>query len=730
MTISSTNRKAGPYTGNGTATVFPFAFKVFQASDLDVVRLDTTLNVETNLTLTTDYTVVLNGDQDSNPGGSLTLVAGALASGFTLTITSDIANLQPTDLTNQGGFYPDVINDALDRATIQIQQLQEQVNRSLKVAISSTADVTLPPPAANDLIGWDATGTNLANIDPATLATVVAYATAYADVFLGDGVTQSWLLTRNPGSLYNLDVSINGSSQEPIRDYTFTGTTFTMTTPPPINSRVLVKYKEGLPNYSGDSQDIRYLPAGTGAVAETVQTKLRETVSVKDFGAVGDGVTDDTAAMQSAHNSGNVIYYPAGIYLFSKLATPINYGGIIGDGPTMTILKSIDVSSDDLFIFDGRWENYFPNKDNSAFIFKNFSVTADITKSGGACIKVTAPIAGTQRENQWTVFDNVMCRDFYTGIHFESASFWKVIACNFVSYAKAGILVENLYNSDSGDGSITNCIFETNATSAGSAGVLQYSSGGVKITGCKFLGATYGYRMEWNGTNSSNLQISNSSFELMQYAAISFLRASGSATFKLITITGNEIALTTAGIISDSNTWLSQITVVGNVIETWGNYSTSTEAIGFNNLDNFIISNNNLDGLNGGSLASVGISLVNPTNGQIGLNNYTGFDTAITQSGATPAIIQFTTQSNEATTSASGWTAYGSLYKSTSTAVVFNKPFVTSPNPWDITLTAGDGTRTVGAILDSVSATGFSFTAVAINNTGASTVYWTAKGIV
>ena len=140
MTISSTNRKAGPYIGNGTTTVFPFYFKVFTAADVEVVRLTVATNVETVLALTTNYTVSLNTDQNANPGGSITLVAGALATGYNLVITSAIGNLQPTDLTNQGGFYPDVINDALDRATIQIQQLQEGLDRAALLPITSDTD--------------------------------------------------------------------------------------------------------------------------------------------------------------------------------------------------------------------------------------------------------------------------------------------------------------------------------------------------------------------------------------------------------------------------------------------------------------------------------------------------------------------------------------------------------------------------------------------------------------
>ena len=78
---------------------------------------------------------------------------------------------------------------------------------------------------------------------------------------------------------------------------------------------------------SGGSATIGFISAGTGAAATTVQAKLRQTVSVKDFGAVGDGVTDDTAAIASARAyaasaaaSGNVveIVWPAGRYKYTS----------------------------------------------------------------------------------------------------------------------------------------------------------------------------------------------------------------------------------------------------------------------------------------------------------------------------------------------------------------------------------------------------------------------------
>ena len=68
---------------------------------------------------------------------------------------------------------------------------------------------------------------------------------------------------------------------------------------------------------------IGFLPAGTGATARSAQDKMRDIVSVKDFGAVGDGATDDAPAVQAAvdylfASGGNALYFPDGTYYFAS----------------------------------------------------------------------------------------------------------------------------------------------------------------------------------------------------------------------------------------------------------------------------------------------------------------------------------------------------------------------------------------------------------------------------
>lgn len=137
MTISSTVRRAGPFEGNGVTTAFPFTFRVFTESDVSVTLTDAD-GVESLLVLDSDYSVQL----DPLGGGEITypLTGDPLDAGLKITITGGLEYDQPTDIRNQGGFYPQVIEDSLDRLTIQTQQLAEMAGRAVKAPISSSID--------------------------------------------------------------------------------------------------------------------------------------------------------------------------------------------------------------------------------------------------------------------------------------------------------------------------------------------------------------------------------------------------------------------------------------------------------------------------------------------------------------------------------------------------------------------------------------------------------------
>lgn len=175
MTVANTLRKAGPFTCNGVTTSFPFTFKVFAETDLLVVEFDIDNETETIKTLTTHYTVTLNGDQDANPGGTVDAVAAPIT-GKKWTLLSAVPALQDTDLVGGGGFYPQTVEDALDRAIALIQQLQELQSRSMLLPVSFNLTALLPGPTPFYLLGWNAAGTALVNYAPGVGSTTVVNA--------------------------------------------------------------------------------------------------------------------------------------------------------------------------------------------------------------------------------------------------------------------------------------------------------------------------------------------------------------------------------------------------------------------------------------------------------------------------------------------------------------------------------------------------------------------------
>lgn len=97
-----------------------------------------------------------------------------------------------------------------------------------------------------------------------------------------------------------------------------------------------------------NAANVAYDPQGTGAVQTTVQTKLRESISVKDFGATGDGVTNDTAAINLASAAAAAqyksLYFPSGVYLVTGLSVP-SYAHWIGEGCDNTTIKTTSLSA-------------------------------------------------------------------------------------------------------------------------------------------------------------------------------------------------------------------------------------------------------------------------------------------------------------------------------------------------------------------------------------------------
>ena len=166
MTIHSTPRKAGPFTGNGVATSFPFAFKVFAPTDVKVVVANSA-GAETVLALNSDYAVTLNPNQDTSPGGVINYpISGSpLPSGSVLSIVGNISYDQPLDLPSGGNFSPLALENQLDRTTMQIQQLAEQVDRAAKLPVTANASTQLPAPEADKFLAWNSTGTALVNAD-------------------------------------------------------------------------------------------------------------------------------------------------------------------------------------------------------------------------------------------------------------------------------------------------------------------------------------------------------------------------------------------------------------------------------------------------------------------------------------------------------------------------------------------------------------------------------------
>lgn len=180
---------------------------------------------------------------------------------------------------------------------------------------------------------------------PGTVTVTKFVATASQTVFT---------LPVTPLTVATVDVYINGIYQNH-DSFNLAGNVVTLSEGVTVGSEVEIQASIALQLGVTSADLIQYQPAGAGAVATTVQSKLRESVSVKDSGAVGDGVTDDTAAIQAAidalgSNGGTIDFpYSASGYNYTVVTVKnsnvtLNFNGSLTTGRVNLIPQSLVTS--------------------------------------------------------------------------------------------------------------------------------------------------------------------------------------------------------------------------------------------------------------------------------------------------------------------------------------------------------------------------------------------------
>lgn len=153
MSFDTTSNRV-TYTGAGNLDTYGVPFPFFDEEDL-TLELVNTDDVVVPLVLDTDYTVDVENEE-------ITLLSGNLSSGYLLTIRRVLPIVQETELRNQGPYFPETIEAALDRSAMISQQIQEQIDRSVHISSADEpVDMELPIAAlrAGKFLAFDTDGT-------------------------------------------------------------------------------------------------------------------------------------------------------------------------------------------------------------------------------------------------------------------------------------------------------------------------------------------------------------------------------------------------------------------------------------------------------------------------------------------------------------------------------------------------------------------------------------------
>ena len=354
MSISK-DKSSVMYVGNGVTTEFPFDFKVWEPSHILVTQAD---EEGTEADITSQVSVSV-----TDTGGTVSL-SSPLPVGYKLHIRRSMPFVQLDRYITGTRFDPHEIEDAFDIACAERQELREQMLRAVKVAVT---DATTPEEYMAAF--WKAAKEVLASVG------IVKDAEEYIQKFVaGIPIIRS--------NLSEVEAGPDGY-------YLVTGFGDAGRTGNDISNRVVV--------------------ADGSTAQRTLGERAADIINVKDFGAKGDGVTDDTEAFEKAFKRASYVFVPDGTYLVGAvdISRLSGTGVILWKTGRRVSVKSIALESKLVQTF---WGDLYNSRNGvvqdmsicGKYIFTSQNTDGDAyTKTG--VVKITQYEMPTEIADTWDV---------------------------------------------------------------------------------------------------------------------------------------------------------------------------------------------------------------------------------------------------------------------------------------------------------------------------------------
>lgn len=364
------------YTGNGVVTTFAYGCRIFEASDL-VVKVAGAIQA-----LGVHYNI---SGVDAVGGGEVTFVSGSIPTGLVeLERVLDYTRL--TGYVQNGDFRPSTVDRDQDYQTALLQQMELHRRYFMRLPVGSTADIELPAVTPKGLLAWNPAGTAIEYLltAPPYVSTTVS-ASAY-------------------GSDLSAAIAAIGSANM----------TLVVDSPITVNDDVAIHHNTTL------------VVQKPGVILVAVGKKLNglNSTYVDWFGAVGNGITDDTKAIQTAIDaldSGGIVYFSKAFYLVSS-EIKIENSGITLQGAGKA--NSIIVSSD-----SGHWTIVLKNG-------SDYTTIRDIWIKGAAIDETTSQYGVGYADaatdvSSFVTIENCRFSHGNCGIVTGSGKYWRILNNTF-----------------------------------------------------------------------------------------------------------------------------------------------------------------------------------------------------------------------------------------------------------------------------------------------------------